>query len=188
MKNIKYVKRGYTICEVAFALCGIIIALFPTKSMTAVSYIAGGIILINGIIRIFGYFCDDLYSLAFQFDLALGIFSVIFGAVFLIHPVWLFSILPFLLGLFVLINGLFVLQTSIDSKRFGMKYWWILLGFAVVSAGFGIALLFNPFAGAKMLTVLIGVAMFAVGSCKIFLSVYTIVEKKKQKGSEIIER
>lgn len=188
MKLIRCAKVGYIVSAAAFIVFGLILAIWPEMSMITISYAAGAIVLVSGIVRIVGYFSKDLYSLAFQFDLALGIFTVIIGAVFLLHPQWLISAIPFLVGIFVLVNGLFTFQTSLDSKRFGMKYWWVMLIFSVLSSLLGILLIIDPFAGAGVLTVIIGVTMMCTGVEKLFLALYTIVIKKKNKhGSDYIE-
>ncbi len=188
MKLIRCAKAGYIVSAVAFIALGLILTIWPEMSMITISYAAGAIVLASGIVRIAGYFSKDLYSLAFQFDLALGIFTVLIGIVFLLHPQWLISAIPFFVGIFVLVNGLFTFQTSLDSKRFGMKYWWVMLIFSVLSSALGIVLIIDPFTGAGVLTILIGVTMMCTGIEKLFLALYTIVIKKKNKhGSDYIE-
>ena len=188
MKLIRCAKAGYIVSAVAFMALGLILTIWPEMSMITISYAAGAIVLASGIVRIAGYFSKDLYSLAFQFDLALGIFTVLIGIVFLLHPQWLISAIPFFVGIFVLVNGLFTFQTSLDSKRFGMKYWWVMLIFSVLSSALGIVLIIDPFTGAGVLTILVGVTMMCTGVEKLFLSLYTIVIKRKNKhGSDYIE-
>ena len=188
MKLIRCAKAGYIVSAVAFIALGLILTIWPEMSMITISYAAGAIVLASGIVRIAGYFSKDLYSLAFQFDLALGIFTVLIGIVFLLHPQWLISAIPFFVGIFVLVNGLFTFQTSLDSKRFGMKYWWVMLIFSVLSSALGIVLIIDPFTGAGVLTILIGVTMMCTGIEKLSLALYTIVIKKKNKhGSDYIE-
>ena len=188
MKLIRCAKAGYIVSAVAFMALGLILTIWPEMSMITISYAAGAIVLASGIVRIVGYFSKDLYSLAFQFDLALGIFTVLIGIVFLLHPQWLISAIPFFVGIFVLVNGLFTFQTSLDSKRFGMKYWWVMLIFSVLSSALGIVLIIDPFTGAGVLTILVGVTMMCTGVEKRFLALYTIVIKKKNKhGSDYIE-
>ena len=178
MKLIRCAKAGYIVSAVAFMALGLILTIWPEMSMITISYAAGAIVLASGIVRIVGYFSKDLYSLAFQFDLALGIFTVLIGIVFLLHPQWLISAIPFFVGIFVLVNGLFTFQ----------KYWWVMLIFSVLSSALGIVLIIDPFTGAGVLTILVGVTMMCTGVEKLFLALYTIVIKKKNKhGSDYIE-
>lgn len=181
MKLVRCAKTGNIIGGAAFFVLGVILMIFPETSLTILSRIAGAVMLASGIIRIIGYFSKDLYYLAFQFDFALGILSILFGAAVFFRPTIIISAIQIFLGAFVLVNGLFALQTAMDSKRFGMKYWWVLLILSAVSSLFGFAMIISPFRSAAAVTELIGIALLFVGAEKIFVSVYTIVTGKKEK-------
>lgn len=178
MKLVRCAKAGNIVSGAAFFILGTVLLLFTKFSLVFFSRAAGLIMLASGIIRIIGYFSNDLYSLAFQFDFALGIFSVLFGAVLFFRPTLLISTIQLFMGAFVLINGLFALQTAMDSKKFGMKYWWILLALSVLPSLFGLALIISPFRSAAIITRVIGLTLLLVGAEKIFISVYTVVTKK----------
>ena len=75
MKLIRYAKAGYILTAAALVVLGVILAVWPEMSMLIIGYAVGAILLVCGIVRILGYFSKDLFSLAFQFDLALGIFT-----------------------------------------------------------------------------------------------------------------
>lgn len=181
MKLLKSTKWIYMIFCILFIAVGAVFIILPEISVSAVGYIIGAIILLFGIIRIIGYFTDDPYSIAFQFDLALGIFAVIVGAVFLLHPHWLFSALPLSMGIFFLINGLFSVQSAVDAKRFGIRRWWIMLAFAIIGAAFGILLILNPFKSAVVMMRLTGIAFVASGIEKLIVAAITIKTKRRNK-------
>ena len=46
--------------------------------------------------------------------------------------------IPYAVGIYVLFDGLFKLQTAFDAKAFGMKHWFGLLISAIVVSLFGI--------------------------------------------------
>lgn len=181
MKLVKCAKTGNIISGAAFFILGIILMIFPESSIMVLCRAAGAVILTSGIVRLAGYFSKDLYYLAFQFDFALGIFSILFGAVLIFRPSWLVSTVQMFMGIFILINGLFALQTSMDSKKFGMKYWWVLLLFSVFSSVLGFGIIINPFRSAASLVEITGITLLLVGGEKIFVSIYTIVTKKVNK-------
>ncbi len=181
MKLLKSTKWLYMVFCILFVAVGVVFVIWPEMSVSAIGYIIGAITLVFGIIRIIGYFTDDLYSIAFQFDLALGIFAVIVGIAFLTHPHWLFSAMPLSLGIFFLINGLFSVQSAIDAKRFGIRRWRIMLACAVVGAAFGILLIFNPFKSAVVMMRLTGIAFAVSGIEKLIVALITIKTKKNNK-------
>lgn len=182
MKLVRCAKTGNIVSGAAFFILGVILVIFPKTSLILLSRVAGAVMLASGIIRILGYFSKDLYYLAFQFDFALGILSVLFGAIFFFKPTAVISAIQVLMGVFVLINGLFALQTAMDSKKFGMKFWWVLLIFSVLSSVFGLALIVNPFSTASAIAKMIGMTLLFVGAEKVFVSIYTIVTKKGKSG------
>ena len=189
MKLIRYAKAGYILTAAALVVLGVILAVWPEMSTLIIGYAVGVILLVCGIVRILGYFSNDLFSLAFQFDLALGLFTALLGAVFIAHPTWLSTAIPFLLGAFVLVNGLFTIQTAIDSKKFGMKLWWVALIFAVIESCMGLLMILNPFSGAKVLMIITGIAIVGAGVENLFIAFYTIVTSKKKapRDSDYIE-
>ena len=112
MKLVKYSKWIYCAVCILFIALGVCLTVYPSISVTVMSYIFGAVALAFGIIKIVGYFADDLYGLVFQFDLALGIFSAVLGVLFIVRPKWLMTALPLAFGVFVLINSLLRAERS----------------------------------------------------------------------------
>ena len=69
----------------------------------------------------YGIFAKDAYQLAFQFDLALGIVIAIVGIVFVCRTARVVQLLSTCIGIVMLVDATFKIQTSIDSKRFGIS-------------------------------------------------------------------
>ena len=178
MKLVRCAKTGNIVSGTAFFILGVILMLYPGASLRWLSRAIGAVMLASGIIRLVGYFSKDLYYLAFQFDFALGILSILFGAILVFKPALFISAVQIIMGVFALVNGLFALQTAMDSKKFGMRYWWILLAFSVVSSVTGLVLIISPLKTAAAVITLTGITLLIAGADKIFVSIYTIVTKK----------
>lgn len=176
----KKAKWCYIICSVLFCVLGLCLIVFPTISALTLCYFIGGLSVAYGVTKIFGYFSHDLYNLAFQFDLALGIFVTILGMIFLVHPEGLIAIFPILIGIFVMIDGVFKLQTSFDAKRFGLKEWWLILLGAILSIVLSALLVFDPFAGSDVLMIMIGISLLADGLQNLFNAIYTVKILKRE--------
>ncbi len=147
MERIKRAKQAYISISAVMILLGIILILFPKISALALCYIVGGLMGIFGIIRLAGYFSKDLFRLAFQFDLVLGIFSLLVGILVILHPSHILAAVPVIVGVFVTIDGVFKVQTVFDVRRFGMKRWWDVLVLALLTCAAGIFLIIDPFEG-----------------------------------------
>ncbi len=113
-------KKVYIILSVLFIAAGICMLIWPSVFAYALCYIIGGICIAHGIMRLVGYFSGDLYRIAFQFDLALGIASILLGIVIVCNATAFISLVHILIGIFTLVTGTLQVQSSVDAKRFGM--------------------------------------------------------------------
>lgn len=186
MKFISRIKIAYSIISVGLILMGLCFTFFPEISALTMCYCIGAVSIVFGIIKLMGYFSNDVYRLAFQFDLSLGIFMIVLGAVEVIRPRALIGLLPFMLGILVLVDGLFKIQTALDSKKFGLKKWWISLAFGIIAGIVGIFLILDPFEGNKILTILLGLTLVIDGVQNLWMVFYT-VRSRKAKDNDIIE-
>ena len=174
MEWIKRAKSTYIAVSVIMVILGAVLMLNPGLSMLTLCYLIGSLMVIFGITRLVGYFSKDLFRLAFQFDLALGIFCMLAGIVILVHPNNIMKLLPVIIGLFVTIDGVFKMQTAIDSKRFGLKRWYAILVLAAVTCVFGLLLIIDPFAGGKALMIFFGATMMIDGIQNLCVVLYTV--------------
>ena len=171
MKQIKFAKTGYILISILFYLSGILCLIIPDISGKAIA-IAGGIILIAyGIIKITGYLSKDLYCLAFQYDLACGIFLLVLGIVVLaVNQRFKGYLLPGV-GILILLDSLLCIQTSMDAKRFGLSSWSIILALSILSGTFGAVLIVTNtqlIAGCSLLAE--GAMRHYIVHCTVYLS------------------
>lgn len=144
MKRLDIVKEmrvAHTCVSLLLILSGVFLLAWPEVAGPLVRYLIGGNFVVLGVVRILGYYANDLYRLAFQYDLALGSFSVIFGVLLIISPDKLQSAIPYIIGVYVLMDALLKLQTALEAKAFGMKHWWGLMLSCLVLSLCSIALL-----------------------------------------------
>ena len=78
------------------------------------------------------------------------------------------------LGVAILTDGLFKVQISVDSKRFGIPTWWLTLLMAVVTGVVGLTLVFRPWDSARLLTRLLGAALLCEGVLNLCVAVSTV--------------
>lgn len=169
-------------------IIGLMLIGFPEFSMVAVCYIIGIMLIVLGVIKICAYFAQDKYNIAFQFDLALGILSVIIGVCAIIHHNWIINLLPIIIGIMIIADSLFTLQASIDAKRFGLPRWYLLLIFSAVSVILGLVLVFKSFKSAVAITILYGLGCFFIGFEKLVSIIYTTQRiKNKSKHNNTID-
>lgn len=184
MKYLRSAKNFYIICSVLLCAIGVLLICCPNLSAQLLSTILGIVCLVYGIQKVLGYFSKDPYRLAFQFDLALGIFAGFIGAILLLHPGRVLSLVAFIVGLFMLVESVFKIQTAVDAKRFGLAKWWLILLGALLTLALGVFLLFDPFEGGTLLMTFVGISLVADGIQNLFNAFYTvrILERTRPSG------
>ena len=173
MKTIKQAKWCYIICSVLLIAAGVYIMIKPYASAIIFCRVIGAVSLFYGVSKILGYFSHDLYNLAFQFDLALGVFTLIFGLILLLRSARVVAFMPAILGVFKL-------QTAVDAKRFGLSNWWLILLGSLICALFGLLLIIDPFSGNNVLMTFVGLSLAIDGLQNLFNAFYTVKILKNQ--------
>ena len=177
---MKIAKIGYIVVSVLFCIAGILFIALPEISTKIVGIEIGIAAIVFGIVKLIGYFSKDLYRLAFQFDLEFGILMVILGTIVLFNPENLMAFIAAAFGIAILFDGLFKIRIALDSKRFGIKDWWLIFSLAILAGIIGIALIFDSAFGAGVLTVLMGFSLFSEGILNLYTVIRTVLIVKNQ--------
>lgn len=174
MRGVTHIRRVYIAASVLSILLGACLILQPELSVQIIVLAAGILIGVCGIVKIFGYFFQDPYRLAFQFDFGTGIIMLLAGLLIALFPTRAAAVLPLALGCVLLLDGALRLQTAIDAKRFGITSWYWLLILSLVTMACSIVLILRPFRGAEALTVLMGVCLICDGVQNLYSVLRTV--------------
>lgn len=177
---MKIAKIGYIVVSVLFCIAGILFIALPEISTKIVGIEIGIAAIVFGIVKLIGYFSKDLYRLAFQFDLEFGILMVVLGTIILFHPKNVMAFIAAAFGIAILFDGLFKIRIALDSKRFGIKDWWLILSLAIIAGIIGVALVFDSAFGAGVLTILMGVSFLSEGILNLYTVIRTVLIVKNQ--------
>ena len=91
-----------------------------------------------------------------KIDLTIGIISIVLGAILIYNNRAIVSILPFVLGIFFIVNSITKIQYAMQLKKYNSSKWIMTLVPAVLTLIFGLVFVINPFKGAKIITQIIG--------------------------------
>ena len=72
----------------------------------------GVFLIVYGVTKLSGYFAKDLFQLAFQFELALGIVSIVLGIIIIEKSEYIIEILSTAIGIFMLVDAALKIQTA----------------------------------------------------------------------------
>ncbi len=167
----------------------LLIVLTGLENVLAQRIFLGILLALCGAAKIFGYFSNDLYRLAFQYDLAVGSFCVVLSLLAIFTPEAQYGVLPLLITLYVLFDALLKMQMAFDARRFGMKSWVLILITAAVLCA---AVLF---AGASLLAELfrpmlaVGIALLLDGLENTWITAHTVrIRSRKKNLSDLFEQ
>ena len=163
-RMIRFAKTGYLILSALFCAMGIVLLSWPSISIQVISRVAGAMLVSMGIVKLIGYFSKDLYRLAFQHDPALGLLAIALGLVLLLRYNIVVNALCLILGVEMITEGLFKVQTALDARRFGLNTWWLIFALAVIVGAVGVCLIVCPFEGARTLARLAGASLLIQGA------------------------
>ena len=187
MNNIETKIRNMNITSIFFSCIFILIGSFllarPDDAIHLVSYALGILLMLWGVISIVQFFSNKDNPSYLELSFIVGVFAFIFGLIIFIKPNTIASIIPLLLGIWMLINGVTKLSYSLTLNRENNAAASIIISVIIVILG--ILLIFNPFAGAKKLVQILGITII-VYSVLDLIECFTIkkVYKKEKKVEE----
>ena len=92
------------------------------------------------------------------------------------------------LGITVLLDGLFKIRIAMDSKRFGITSWQLILVMAILTGFIGMALILDCVIGERNPTVLpVGVALLSEGMLNLCTVLSTVLIIRHQQPDRIEE-
>ena len=171
---MKTAKIGYIVMSVLFCVLGVVLLFTPGVSALWIGRLLGIGLILFGAIKLVGYFSRDLFRLAFQYDLAFGLLLMVLGIVTLSHPGDALSFLCVMFGIPVLADGLFKIQSAMDSRQFGIRNWWLVLVLAALTCVVGVVLVFRPMTGVRALTALMGLSLLCDGVLNLSVALCTV--------------
>lgn len=185
-KQVQTAKLGYIIMSILLCALGVVLIAVPDFSVPLFCWIGGLMLILFGLVKIIGYCSKDLYRLAFQYDLAFGIFLIALGAVLMIRSNTMMNVICVFLGICVLIDALLKIQIALDSKQFGIGQWWLILAVAMITGVMGFLLVLRPSESVRVIMVLLGTALFTEGALNL-VTILTAVKIIRRQTPVVID-
>lgn len=188
MGNIEIKVKKMNMTSIVFSIIFILIGAFllarPEDAIHLVSYALGIILVLWGLISIIQFFTDKESQNYLEFGFILGVFVLIFGIIILLKPNTIASIIPLLLGIWMLINGVTKMSYALTLNKNKNAAASIIISILIIVLG--MLLIFNPFAGAKTLVQILGITII-IYSVLDLVECFTIRSILKKDKTEEIE-
>lgn len=152
----KNMKVSFLMAAILYIVLGLVLLLWPKTSQDLICFAFGLLLLIYGIITIISFFVHDSRLGTFRFELILGIIAAAAGIFFLFQPGFIQAVIPVVLGIYIIIDGLLNLKRALELRSLGYGHWWVVLLLSLISAGLGVLVLCKPIFLEHILTMVIG--------------------------------
>lgn len=187
MQRLKQIKQLYTVTTICFIIVGFILLCCPMVGLDVICKIVGIFLILHGMLRLMAYFSKELFQLAFEFDLGLGILSLILGLLMIFKSTTFIGVVAPCIGIFMIVDAAMRIQTSIEAKKFGISKWWVILVVAIIVAIIGVLLLFIPFKTAAVITRVVGLCLCFDGIMNLVVVQSTVQKIKRENDKDIID-
>ena len=180
---VKKAKIMNVISAVLMVLSGLLLILLSNMERLPIQRILLSLLFfLTGAAKLLGYFSNDLYRLAFQFDFAVGLFCGVLALLVILTPESFFNALPTVFGVYVILAALFKLHISIDARQFGMANWPVILLSSLLLLGVGLFVVFAIYDALLPATAAVGIALVVDGLQKVWITAYTVRIRARKKN------
>lgn len=150
-----------------YCLFGIVLLIRPMAIGKVVCYVLGVCALGYGLWKIYGYWKVKDLAGFYKGELAVGVILVVMGLVALIKPSLIISILPAVVGLMILMDGLVTISQALSLRKLDYR-WSYLLALGISISVLGLILVANPFGSAMIMMRFLGATLLVDGACELW--------------------
>ena len=176
MKSFNKLINVSILTSAVILVIGIFLFIQPDTVIRMISVVLGLLFLVPGITSLVDYFKEKNNS-----SLIVGIITILISLILIINTKFVASILPFILGIYFVVNGINRLMYAVELKKQGFTDFSISLVLALLIIFSGIIFIINPFEGALAITKIIGIFMIIYALLDI---INTVIVKKGVKEIE----
>lgn len=190
------VLKSSIINSIVLLVFGLLLILQSEVTIVTISYVIGGILVALGAIAAIRYFKNAADLDKTGIDMVYGVVCIIMGILVIKNPKAIASIIPFIIGIIIVINSAMKLQYSLELRKNESDLWLSTLILSIVMTICGVTLIFNPFKGAEFITKMVGIFILIYAILDListmvirntFKKLHEAIEEPPIKDAEIIE-
>jgi len=176
MKSFNKLINVSILTSAIILVIGIFLFFEPGTVIRMISLVLGLLFLVPAITSLVDYFKEKNNS-----SLVVGIITMLISLILIINTKFVASILPFILGIYFVVNGINRLMYAVELKKQGFADFSKSLVLSLLIIFCGIIFIINPFEGALAITKIIGIFMVLYSVLDI---INTVIVKKGVKDIE----
>ena len=155
-KNRKKIWWSSVTSSIILFILGLLLFLKPDTVIHVVALILGIFIIVVGIFALLKYFLAEQKNGMIRFNIIYGGVCIVSGLILALTPSAIASILPIVLGIWMIISSLLKIQYALNMKEAGSTSWIPTFTLAMITLVVGILLVINPWRGAQVILQIVG--------------------------------
>lgn len=177
--------RKIGMSSIAISTLLIVISLFlifkPISALGVLIVMFGYVLVLDGLIHFISYTkIKDEYRF-FSYELAEAIIDIALGFVVVCNVSSIETILPIVLGIWIILEGILKLQIAFNIRGIRDTKWGLMLVLSLVSIALGIAIMLNPATSFELIIKLSGTVLLMTQLFNIYDDVYILTQVKEVK-------
>lgn len=155
-KLMKSFYKSSLVTSIILLVIGLLLFFKSQEAIIGLSYIIGTILVVLGIVAIIMFFKESSEDIKNDLNIVYGIVSLILGILVIVNPNAIAKLIPFIVGIIILINSAIKITYALEAKEDGNDVWKSSLIMTLISLLCGIIILFNPFETSVVVFKIIG--------------------------------
>lgn len=156
--SITRVRWHYYIAGAIFILLGLLTLRYPLEAIMTVGFFMGIGLIATGL----DYF-SAYYFFGYKRFILLGLLDFIMGVYMTIQPGVTAFVVPFAVGIWLLVAGMSRICVSLWLGGAQVRGWWLMLIYGIGLIGMGVLMCVSPLTGAPAIMVLLSFDLIASG-------------------------
>ncbi len=182
MLGFKQIKWNSMINLIVLLIIGILLLLFPIKSLEIASYLIASLLMLSG----FAYIIRVIKNKGIEtngdlISIVLSIAAIAISITIFIDPTWIIRAINVVIGLVVIINSIMNIVNLLKFRKDKTTSWWVFLSFTITIILLGIFTIINPEFLAKIIVQLEGATLVVDTILTMILS-YKVNKLLKEKN------
>lgn len=188
VKKIKAINWGYLWLAVLIGGAGILILVYPNKTLEAVAFTVGVVTLLLGAVQAIRVLSDKKRGFKFAVGIVAASVTVIAGVLCLILREKVKEFIPSLVCLFLVIDASFKLQTVVRARQFKSKACWALMVLSIVTITLAfITIRMEGGENVKRILILFGLSLVADALGNLFSFFFVSAVERAEKNRILAE-
>ena len=161
--------KNNILLSILMVVLGLLLFIWPGKTLTLAARLLGIALLASAVIFGVSWYRDRHKVGTGYSSLAVAILCLIVGVIVLCAPKGVITLLPKLIGIGILVNGVINAAQALELRNVGMAGWTSSMVVAVLTIALGAFLLFFAFSAMKAAVMVIGGVLVYNGASNLWI-------------------